>query len=145
MDSVDQAVFQNETNDSSGGNSGIHNTLDTKKISELKAIRKIKGTELVLIEDVESEGDTLKTTVDDLLGYIANRINAGDIPSSQLYSNSIHVIPLDEEYPIEQREEGDIYLQVVENTYIPATANTPSQIRVGPNMGLKILDKGGYE
>ena len=109
----------------------------TKRISELNSISKLTGQEEVLIDNGD---ETYRVTVDTLLGYIANQINAGIFPPSMSESTSIVIIPEGEDIPTSERVEGNYYLKVTSISQATVVGAIASRIRVSPNMGLKIVN-----
>lgn len=110
--------------------------LGNKKISELDPIGKISGTEQMLIDNGD---ETLKTTVDALLGYIAKEINSGTFSPDIFNSCNIVEIPIGENIPIASRKDGNFYLRNCDAHEAQIAAGIPTNIRVSPNMGLKII------
>lgn len=118
----------------------ISGTFDTKQIHELNPLVKLNGKEEVLIDDGNG---TLRVTVDTLLGYIRDQINAsvgsGGTGSTEK-GTTIHVIKQGEEnIPAESRPEGHFYLRVVKATDAQLSTGLPRIIRVSPNMGLRMI------
>lgn len=120
----------------------ISGTFDTKQIHELNPLVKLNGKEEVIIDDGNG---TLRVTVDTLLGYIRDQINASvgsDTGSGGTVSKgtTIHVIKQGEEnIPAESRPEGHFYLRVVKASEAQLSSGLPRVIRVSPNMGLRML------
>lgn len=120
----------------------ISGTFDTKQIHELNPLVKLNGKEEVIIDDGNG---TLRVTVDTLLGYIRDQINAsvgGGTGSGGTVSKgtTIHVINQGEEnIPAESRPEGHFYLRVVKASEAQLSSGLPRVIRVSPNMGLRML------
>lgn len=108
----------------------------SKRISELTSLNKISGTEEVLVDNGEQ---SYRVTVNALLGYIANQINAGTYTPSQTQGSGVVTIPEGETLPAESRVEGDMYLNVISTSEAKVTAGTTQRIKVSPNMGLKIV------
>lgn len=109
--------------------------LGNKRITELKTLGKLSGTEEVILDNGD---ETYKITVDSLLGYIAKQINSGTIPPSVFASSTIIEIPEGESIPVESREDGNYYINIQDSRDV--AANTLyGRIRVSPNMGLKIV------
>ena len=98
--------------------------LGNKRITELDPLPKLTGKELMLIDD---GNDSLKVTVDTLLGYIAKEINIIEIPEN-------------EDIPIVSRLDGNYYLRTVSTDRPQISAAVGSVIRVSPNMALKIVE-----
>lgn len=120
----------------------ISGTFDTKQIHELNPLVKLNGKEEVIIDDGNG---TLRVTVDTLLGYIRDQINAsvGSGTGSGGTVNkgtTIHIINQGEEnIPAESRPEGHFYLRVVKASEAQLSSGLPRVIRVSPNMGLRML------
>lgn len=120
----------------------ISGTFDTKQIHELNPLVKLNGKEEVIIDDGNG---TLRVTVDTLLGYIRDQINAsvGSCTGSGgtvSKGTTIHVINQGEEnIPAESRPEGHFYLRVVKASEAQLFSGLPRVIRVSPNMGLRML------
>ena len=120
----------------------VTGTFDTKQIHELNPLAKLSGKELLLIDNGEG---TLNVTVDTMLGYILDQINAstgggggGTIPES---ATVIHVINKgDPDIPVESRPEGHFYIKVTDVKDAQLASGLPRVIRVSPNMGLRIID-----
>lgn len=123
----------------------ITGTFETKQIHELVALNKLTGKEEVLIDN----GDvTLRVTVDTLLGYIRDQINAsingaGDgttIPGGDSKGSTIHIIEEGEDdIPIESRLEGHYYIRVQKAINVQTSSGLPRLIRVSPNMQLRMI------
>lgn len=108
---------------------------DAKQIHELDPLNKINGKEEVLVDN----GDlTYRVTVDTLLGYIRDQINAGVGASTSDTGTTIHFIPEGEEIPVEAREKGHYYINVDQTTN-PGYRGGVQLLRVGPNMGLRMI------
>ena len=114
-----------------------------KQINELTSLNKLQGKEEMLIDNGEV---TLKVTVDTLLGYIRDQINASY--SSQSGSSempidggtTIHFIGEGEEnIPKESRHKGHYYIRVVNGQTAHLYSGLPRIIKVSPNMGLRII------
>ena len=120
----------------------VTGTFDTKQIHELNPLAKLSGKELLLIDNGEG---TLNVTVDTMLGYIRDQINAstgggggGTIPES---ATVIHVINKgDPDIPVESRPEGHFYIKVTDVKDAQLASGLPRVIRVSPNMRLRIID-----
>ena len=121
----------------------VTGTFSTKQIHELNPLAKLSGKEEVLIDNGEG---TLRVTVDTLLGYIRDQINAatgggtggGTVPST---ASVIHIINKgDPDVPVESRPEGHYYLRVVDVVDAQLASGLPRLIRVSHNMGLRIID-----
>lgn len=120
----------------------VTGTFDTKQIHELNPLAKLSGKELLLIDNGEG---TLNVTVDTMLGYIRDQINASTgggggetIPGS---ATVIHVINKgDPDIPVESRPEGHFYIKVTDVKDAQLASGLPRVIRVSPNMGLRIID-----
>ena len=90
---------------------------------------------------------TLRVTVDTLLGYIRDEINAsvasqtGGSGIPVVTDNScIHFIGEGEEnIPKESRIKGDYYIRVVKGSAAHLSTGLPRFIRVGSNMGLRMI------
>lgn len=108
----------------------------TKRIQELVTLNKLTGKEEMLIDNGE---ETLKVTVDSLLGYIAKSINAGQYPSSVTESSAVVVIPEGENLPAASRVEGNIYYRVCSTKEANLSAGYSTRIKVSPNMGLRLV------
>lgn len=120
----------------------VTGTFSTKQIHELNPLAKLSGKEEVLIDNGEG---TLRVTVDTLLGYIRDQINAstgGDAGGTVISSTSaIHIINKgDPDVPVESRPEGHYYLRVVDVIDAQLASGLPRIIKVSPNMGLRIID-----
>lgn len=121
----------------------VTGTFDTKQIHELTTLNKLQGREELLIDN----GDiTLKVTVDTLLGYIRDQINAStgsgssSGPSGMEYTG-IHVIDEGEEdIPIETREKGHFYIRVQRVIEAQNSSGIPRLIKVSPNMQLRMIN-----
>lgn len=123
----------------------VTGTFDTKQIHELNPLAKLNGKEEILIDDGNG---TLRVTVDTLLGYIRDQINASTGGgtgggSSTEQASTIHVIRMDEgeeNVPVESRPEGHFYIKVTDAVEAQISSGLPRLIRVSPNMGLRIID-----
>lgn len=125
----------------------VTGTFETKQIHELNPLAKLTGKEEVLIDDGNG---TLRVTVDTLLGYIRDQINASTgggsgagADPSQEQASTIHVIRIDEgeeDIPVESRPEGHFYIKVIDAIEAQLSSGLPRVIRVSPNMGLRIID-----
>ena len=110
---------------------------NTKRINELTALNKISGKEEVL---VDNGTQSYRVSIDSLMGFIANQINAGTYdPSQTQQSSGVVVIPEGESLPAESRVSDNMYINVISTTEAKVTAGTTQRIRVSPNMGLKII------
>lgn len=114
---------------------------DTKQIHELNPIAKLSGSEELLIDNGEH---TLRVTVDTMLGYIRDQINAsigsggGTTPST---GTIIHVIQKDDpDIPIESRPDGHYYLKIADVMDAQLSSGLPRLIKVSPNMRLRVID-----
>lgn len=115
-----------------------------KQIHELTPLNKLQGKEEMLIDNGEV---TLRVTVDTLLGYIRDEINAsvasqtGGSGIPVVTDNScIHFIGEGEEnIPKESRIKGDYYIRVVKGSAAHLSTGLPRFIRVGSNMGLRMI------
>lgn len=120
----------------------ISGTFETKQIHELQPLVKLNGKEEVIIDDGNG---TLRVTVDTLLGYIRDQINAsvgGETGggSTTTEGTVIHVIQKGEEnIPAESRPEGHFYLRVVDANDAQLSTGLPRIVRVSPNMGLRMI------
>lgn len=108
----------------------------SKRITELQALNKLTGREEILVDNGDT---TLRVTVDSLLGYIANQINAGDYPEQMTNASAVVVIDEGEELPAISRIDGNVYYRVVSTKEAKLNAGLTSRIKVSPNMGLKII------
>lgn len=115
-----------------------------KQIHELTPLNKLQGKEEMLIDNGEV---TLRVTVDTLLGYIRDEINASiasqtggsGIPVTT-GTSCIHFIAEGEEnIPKESRIKGDYYIRVVKGREAHLSTGLPRLIRVSPNMGLRMI------
>lgn len=122
----------------------VTGTFDTKQIHELNPLAKLSGKEELLIDNGEG---TLRVTVDTMLGYIRDQINAstgggtggGTIDPGT--ATVIHVIQKgDPDIPVESRPEGHFYIKVTDVIDAQLASGLPRVIRVSPNMGLRIID-----
>ena len=111
--------------------------LGNKRITELDPLPKLTGKELMLIDD---GNDSLKVTVDTLLGYIAKEINSGTIGDDVFSSCNIIEIPENEDIPIVSRLDGNYYIITVSTDRPQISVAVGSVIRVSPNMALKIVE-----
>lgn len=118
----------------------ITGTFETKQIHELNPLAKLSGKEELLIDDGNG---TLRVTVDTMLGYIRDQINASSGGGSQptpAESSVIHVIQKDEpDIPVESRPEGHYYIKIVDAIEAQLSTGLPRVIRVSPNMGLRLI------
>lgn len=120
----------------------ISGTFETKQIHELQPLVKLNGKEEVIIDDGNG---TLRVTVDTLLGYIRDQINAsvgGETGGGGTATEGtvIHVIQKGEEnIPAESRPEGHFYLRVVDANDAQLSTGLPRIVRVSPNMGLRMI------
>lgn len=109
-----------------------------KQLSELEILAKLTGKEWMLVDNNEL---SLKVTVDTLLGYIAKEINRGTISEGAFTASSnIIRIPVGEDLPLVSRQDGNFYLRECDSHNAQISAGIPTNIRVSPNMGLKIVD-----
>lgn len=123
----------------------VTGTFETKQIHELNPLAKLTGKEELLIDDGNG---TLRVTVDTMLGYIRDQINAsaggeGGTGGASEQASTIHVIRMDqgeENVPVESRPAGHFYIKVVDSTEAQLSSGLPRIIRVSPNMGLRIID-----
>lgn len=115
-----------------------------KQIHELTPLNKLQGKEEMLIDNGEV---TLRVTVDTLLGYIRDEINAS-ISGSQSGGSGmpintgtvIHFIGEGEEnIPKESRIKEHYYIRVVKGREAHLSTGLPRLIRVSPNMGLRMI------
>lgn len=122
----------------------VTGTFETKQIHELNPLAKLTGKEELLIDDGNG---TLRVTVDTMLGYIRDQINAsaggeGGTGGGE-QASTIHVIRMDqgeENVPVESRPAGHFYIKVVDSIEAQLSSGLPRIIRVSPNMGLRIID-----
>ena len=122
----------------------VTGTFETKQIHELNPLAKLTGKEELLIDDGNG---TLRVTVDTMLGYIRDQINAsaggeGGTGGAE-QASTIHVIRMDqgeENVPVESRPAGHFYIKVVDSIEAQLSSGLPRIIRVSPNMGLRIID-----
>lgn len=121
----------------------ISGTFETKQIHELQPLVKLNGKEEVIIDDGNG---TLRVTVDTLLGYIRDQINAsvgGDTGGGDTATSSggtIHVIQKGEEnIPAESRLKDHFYLRVVDAHDAQLSTGLPRIVKVSPNMGLRMI------
>lgn len=112
-----------------------------KRIIELNQLGKLTGKELMLIDTEDPNGETMKVTVDSLLGYIAKEINAGNYPESIFTASTIVEIPEGEDIPIASRVDGNYYLRTINTTDAKISAGIDRTIVVSPNMALELVDK----
>ena len=123
----------------------VTGTFETKQIHELNPLAKLTGKEELLIDDGNG---TLRVTVDTMLGYIRDQINAsaggeGGTGGESEQASTIHVIRMDqgeENVPVESRPAGHFYIKVVDSIEAQLSSGLPRIIRVSPNMGLRIID-----
>lgn len=123
----------------------VTGTFETKQIHELNPLAKLTGKEELLIDDGNG---TLRVTVDTMLGYIRDQINAsaggeGGTGGGSEQASTIHVIRMDqgeENVPVESRPAGHFYIKVVDSIKAQLSSGLPRIIRVSPNMGLRIID-----
>lgn len=120
----------------------VTGTFDTKQIHELNPLAKLSGKEELLIDNGEG---TLRVTVDTMLGYIRDQINAstggGGGSVTPESASVIHIIHKgDPDIPVESRPEGHYYIRVVDVVDAQLASGLPRIIRVSPNMGLRIID-----
>lgn len=119
----------------------VTGTFETKQIHELNPLAKLSGKEELLIDDGNG---TLRVTVDTMLGYIRDQINAstggGGGQPAPAESSAIHVIQKGEpDIPVESRPEGHYYIKVVDAIEAQLSTGLPRVIRVSPNMGLRLI------
>lgn len=120
----------------------VTGTFETKQIHELNPLAKLSGKEELLIDDGNG---TLRVTVDTMLGYIRDQINAstgggGGGQPAPAESSVIHVIQKGEpDIPVESRPEGHYYIKVVDAIEAQLSTGLPRVIRVSPNMGLRLI------
>ena len=120
----------------------VTGTFETKQIHELNPLAKLSGKEELLIDDGNG---TLRVTVDTMLGYIRDQINAsaggsGGSQPTPAGSSVIHVIQKGEpDIPVESRPEGHYYIKVVDAIEAQLSTGLPRVIRVSPNMGLRLI------
>lgn len=88
----------------------VSGVIETRQISELVELAKLNGSEHLLIDN--NSEDTLKVTVDTLLGYIREQINAGTGPIGK-GDTTINVLqPTDDDIPAESRPTDNFYLKI---------------------------------
>lgn len=123
----------------------VTGTFETKQIHELNPLVKLSGKEELLIDNGDG---TLRITVDTMLGYIRDQINASTGQGgtsgggSSEESSVIHVIRLDQgesSVPIESRKKGHFYIEVTDSVEAQFSSGLPRLIRVSPNMGLRLI------
>lgn len=119
----------------------VTGTFETKQIHELTPLSKLNGKEEILIDDGDG---TLRVTVDTLLGYIRDTINAsaggGGGSSETGPGTTIHIIQEGEpDIPIESRPEGHYYIRVVNAVEAQLSTGLPRVIKVSPNMQLRLI------
>lgn len=110
-----------------------------KQIHELTPLNKLQGKEELLIDN---NGEVnLRVTVDTLLGYIRDQINASvGAGTGGGGSTTIHFIAEGEDnIPKESREKGHYYIRVVKGSSAHLSTGLPRLIRVSPNMGLRMI------
>lgn len=112
-------------------------TYDAKQIHELDPLNKLSGKEEVLIDDGEL---TYRVTVDTLLGYIRDQINAsvGGSSINGSEATTIHFIPAGEEIPVTAREDGHYYINVQSNMSTGYRGGLTT-FKISPNMGLRMI------
>lgn len=120
----------------------VTGTFDTKQIHELNPLAKLSGKEELLIDNGDG---TLRVTVDTMLGYIRDQINAatggGGGSVTPASASVIHIINKgDPDVPVESRPEGHFYFKVTDVVDAQLASGLPRLIRVSPNMGLRIID-----
>lgn len=122
----------------------VTGTFETKQIHELNPLVKLSGKEELLIDNGNG---TLRVTVDTMLGYIRDQINAatgggsGGGGGGSEASTVIHVIQKGEpDIPIESRPDGHFYIKVTDVIEAQLASGLPRLIRVSPNMGLRLID-----
>ena len=123
----------------------VTGTFETKQIHELNPLAKLTGKEELLIDDGNG---TLRVTVDTMLGYIRDQINASaggedETGGGSEQASTIHVIRMDqgeENVPVESRPAGHFYIKVVDSVEAQISSGLPRIIRVSPNMGLRIIN-----
>ena len=115
-----------------------------KQIHELTPLNKLQGKEEMLIDNGEV---TLRVTVDTLLGYIRDQINAaidgqsGGSGTPIDTGSAIHFIGEGEEnIPKESRIKGHYYIRVVKGQNAHLSTGLPRLIKVSLNMGLRTID-----
>ncbi len=116
----------------------VNGSFDTKRIHELNSLNKLTGKEKMLIELNDSE-ETMSVTVDSLLGYIANQINAGTGGShTPSEDTGIHKINLGEpDIPASARTKGHFYIREVSVQSAKISAGLPQVLIVGDNLSLR--------
>lgn len=110
---------------------------DAKQLHELDPLNKLGGREEVLVDNGEL---TYRVTIDTLLGYIRDQINAsvGGSSINGSEATTIHFIPEGEEIAIEAREKGHYYINV-QNTMNPGYRSGLTTFKISPNMGLRMI------
>lgn len=108
---------------------------DNKRITELSNLSKLTGTEQLIIDNGDN---AYKVTVDQLLGYIANKINNGNYPSTSETNNDI-VLTDGEDLSAAERTDGVYYTEIdsmteTEKDYKQYSNNSDISIDVGLNM-----------
>lgn len=109
--------------------------LSTKQIHELDPLNKLNGKEEVLIDNGTL---TYRVTVDTLLGYIRDQINAGTGGRS-LNEGTIHFMPEGEEIDIAAREVDHYYINVQKSASYGYRTGALEVLKVSPNMGLRMI------
>lgn len=121
-------------------NSSVVKSVETtKRINELDSLPKLTGKEYTVVGNTEKD---FKVTVDALMGYIAAQINKGTIGEGAFGGGGSNIIdmPIGEEIPVASREKGNFYLRQCDVHDAQIAAGIPMNIRVGANMGLRIID-----
>ena len=108
-----------------------------KRITELNQLNKLGGKELMLIDNGE---ESMKVTVDTLLGYIAKEINKGTIHEGIFSSCNIIEMGIDEDIPVSSRVDGNKYLRTCRTYEAQIAAGINTTIVVSPNMALRIVE-----
>lgn len=112
----------------------ITGIFDSKRINELSLLAKLNGKEYMLIDNTDT---TMKTTVDTLLGYIRDQINASQGQDTSSAGSCIEIIPIGESIPAESRPKNHFYLNVSQVSDVQQTLLTKT-LKVSPNMGLSV-------
>lgn len=121
----------------------ITGSYEAKEIHELTNLAKLSGKEELIIDNGTI---TSKVTVDTLLGYIRDQINASVGGSSTSTvdgggSTTIHFIsPDDSDIPIESRKAGDFYIHALNEKDAQISSGLARLISVSPNMRLRLIE-----
>lgn len=120
----------------------VSGVFDTKQIHELTQLNKLNGSEELLIDNGE---ETLRITVDTLLGYMCGQVGAGGGSTSGGSSSSggssgIHIIRVGEpNIPISERIPGHYYIRVLDEEDANLSAGLSKLVKVSPNMRLRLI------